>query len=337
LRQPQIMETRHSRIAGIGAYLPKRVVTNAELGRFLGVTPEWIVERCGIQERHYAAEGEGTAAMAAEAVRKAVADAGWKLSDIDFILFATLSPDHFFPGSGVYLQNILGLSHIAVMDVRNQCTGFLYSLVTADALIAGGKYHRIVVVGAEIHSHCLEVPETKKEIAILFGDGAAAVALEVGAEPLMLASALHADGSGADCLKLELFDVSRRPWITPEDIQNRRHIPVMDGMRVFIRAVKEITKTARFLVENVGKQLEEVDLIIPHQANLRVIESVRRHLKLPPEKFFTNIQTRGNTTAASIPLAMADARDAGVLKRGQLVLLVAFGSGFTWGGTLIRY
>jgi len=331
------MEIRHSRIAGIGAYLPKRVVSSAELGKSLGVTEDWILERCGIRERHYAAEGEGTAAMAAEAVKRAVADAGWQLADIDFIIFATLSPDHFFPGSGVYLQNMLGLGHIAVMDVRNQCTGFLYSLVTADALIASGKYKRIVVVGAEIHSHCLEVPETTKEIAILFGDGAAAVALEVGEEPMLISSVLHADGSGAHCLKLELFDVSRRPWITTEDIQNRRHIPVMDGMRVFIRAVKEITRTAKFVVEQAGMRLEDVDLIIPHQANIRVIETVRKHLKLAPEKFFANIQVRGNTTAASIPIAMADARDAGVLKRGQLVLLVAFGSGFTWGGTLIRY
>ena len=194
----------------MGAYLPKRVVTNAELGKFLGVTEEWIVERCGIQERRYAADGEGTAAMAALAVRQAVTDVGWKLEDVDFILFATLSPDHFFPGSGVYLQNILGLSHIAAMDVRNQCTGFLYSLVTADALIASGKYRRIVVVGAEIHSHCLEVPDTNKEVAILFGDGAAAVALEVSDAPLILSSSLHCDGSGADYLKLELYGAPQK-------------------------------------------------------------------------------------------------------------------------------
>jgi len=170
----------------MGAYLPERVVPNEELARFLGVTDAWIVERCGIRERRFAAEGEGTAAMAAHAVKRAVADAGWELGDIDFILFATLSPDHFFPGSGVYLQNILGLAHIGVVDVRNQCTGFLYSLVMADALIASGLYRRIVIVGAEIHSHCLEVPETNKEVAVLFGDGAAAVALEIGSEPLIL-------------------------------------------------------------------------------------------------------------------------------------------------------
>jgi len=296
-----------------------------------------MVERCGIRERRYAAQGEGTAAMAAEAVRQAVADAGWKLEDIDFIIFATLSPDHFFPGSGVYLQNILGLSHIAVMDVRNQCSGFLYSLVVADSLIASRRYHRIVVIGAEIHSHCLEVPETNKEVAILFGDGAAAVALEVSEEPLILSSSLHVDGSGADYLKLELFEQKRRPWITPEDIRERRQIPVMDGMRVFLRAVTEMTATSKSVVEKAGKKLDDVDLVVPHQANLRINETVRRRLHLPPEKFFHNIQTRGNTTAASIPLAMVEAREAGVLKRGQLVLLVSFGSGFTWGGALIRF
>lgn len=321
----------------MGAYLPDRVVTNAELSCALGVTDEWIVERCGIRERRFAAQGEGTAAMAAHAVRRAVADAGWQLHDIDFILFAILTPEHFFPGSGVYLQAMLGLPHIAVMDVRNQRAGFLYSLVTANALIGSGQYRRIVVVGSEVHSHALEVPETNKEIAILFGDGAAAVALETSAEPMMLASTLHADGTGADCLKLELFEIKRRPWITPEDIQRRRQIPVMDGKRVFLRAVSEMTATAKAVLAKAGRKLEEIDLVVPHQANLRINETVRHRLGLPPEKFFNNIQTRGNTTAASIPLAMVEAREAGVLRRGQLVLLVAFGSGYTWGGALLRF
>jgi len=331
------MELKHSRIAGMGAYLPERVVTNAELGNTLGVPEEWIVERCGIQERRYAADGEGTAAMAAEAVRRAVADAGWQLADIDFVLFATLSPDHFFPGSGVYLQTMLGLPFIPVMDVRNQCSGFLYSLVTANALIASGQSRRVVVVGSETHSHCLNVPNTNKEIAVLFGDGAAAVALEVAESPLILASELHTDGSGADHLKLELFDFKMRPYVTPDDIINRKHIPVMDGKRVFLRAVAEMTATAKSLVKQIGIHFTDIDLVIPHQANLRINETVRRRLDLPPEKFFNNIQTRGNTTAASIPLAMVEAREAGILQRGQLVLLVSFGSGFTWGGALIRF
>ena len=331
------MEIRHSRIAGMGAYLPERIVTNDELGRFLGVTNNWIVERCGIRERRFAAQGEGTAAMAAKAIRSAVGDAGWSLRDIDFIIFATLSPDHFFPGSGCYAQALLGLPNIPVMDVRNQCSGFVYSLVVANALIASAQYHRIVVVGAEVHSHCLEVPETNNEVAVLFGDGAAAVALEVGDTPTILASELHVDGTGADALKMEVFDNSRRPFLTVEDIHNRRHIPVMDGIRVFRRAVTEMTATAKALVAKAGKRIEDLDLAIAHQANLRIVEMVRLRLGLPPEKMFNNIQTRGNTTAASIPLAMVEARDAGVLKRGNLLLLVTFGSGFTWGGAVIRY
>ena len=223
------------------------------------------------------------------------------------------------------------------MDVRNQCSGFVYSLVVANALIASAQYQRIVVVGAEIHSHCLEVPETNNEVAVLFGDAAAAVALEVSDTPTILASELHVDGSGADALKMEVFDNSRRPFLTVEDIQNRRHIPVMDGIRVFRRAVVEMTATAKTLLEKAGKKLEDVDLVIAHQANLRIVEMVRHRLGLPPEKMFNNIQIRGNTTAASIPLAMVEARDAGVLRRGNLLLLVTFGSGFTWGGAVVQY
>jgi 3-oxoacyl-[acyl-carrier-protein] synthase-3 len=223
------------------------------------------------------------------------------------------------------------------MDVRNQCSGFVYSLVVANALIGSAQYRRVVVVGAEVHSHCLEVPETSNEVAVLFGDGAAAVALEVSDTPTILASELHVDGTGADALKMEVFDNRRRPFLTVEDIQNRRHIPVMDGIRVFRRAVVEMTATAKALLEKVGKKLEDVDLVIAHQANLRIVEMVRHRLGLPAEKMFNNIQIRGNTTAASIPLAMVEARDAGMLRRGNLVLLLTFGSGFTWGGAVIRY
>lgn len=331
------MMAGHSRIAGLGAYLPERVVPNAELGAFLGVTDEWIVERCGIRERRYAADGEGTAAMAGKAVRKCAEDAGWELADIDFVIFATLSPDHFFPGSGVYMQHQLGMPHIPVMDVRNQCSGFLFGLVVADALISSGAYRKVVVVGAEIHSHCLEVPETNKEVAVLFGDGAAAAAIEPSEEKCLLASDLHVDGSGADYLKLELFEQKRRPWITPQDIIARRQIPVMDGVKVFLRAVAETTASARATLAKAGEDIGNVKLVIPHQANFRINDTVRRRLRLPPEKMFHNIQTRGNTTAASVPLAMYEAREAGLYSRGDLLLLTAFGSGFTWGSALLRF
>lgn len=322
----------------MGAYLPDRIVTNAELAASLGVTESWILERCGIEERRFAADGEGTAAMGAEALRRAISDAGWALSDVEFVIFATLSPDHMFPGSGCYAHALLGLpNHVGVLDVRNQCSGFLYGLVVAHALIASALYSRIALVGADIHSHCLDVPETNREVAILFGDGAAAVALEASEEPGLMSSTLHVDGTGADHLKLELFDTRRRPWITQQDLESRRQIPVMDGSRVFLRAVCELGKTAYAVVHAAHKTLDDVDLVIPHQANLRINETVRKRLGLPPQKMFHNIQKRGNTTAASIPLAMVEAREAGILKRGQLVLLLAFGSGFTWGGALLRY
>lgn len=247
------MMAGHSRIVGLGAYLPERIVTNAEIGAFVGVSEDWIVERCGIRERRYAADGEGTAAMASEAVKKCAADAGWELDEIDFVVFATLSPDHFFPGAGVYMQTRLGLPHIPVMDIRNQCSGFLYGLVVADALISTGAYRKVAVIGADLHSHCLEVPETSKDVAVLFGDGAAAVAMERAEEKHLLASDLHVDGSGADYLKLELFDNKRRPWITAEDIVARRQIPVMDGVKVFLRAVAETTASARTTLAKAGE------------------------------------------------------------------------------------
>ena len=229
------------------------------------------------------------------------------------------APTIFSRVPGVTRRLCSEFPNIPVMDVRNQCSGFVYSLVVANALIASAQYQRIIVVGAEIHSHCLEVPETNNEVAVLFGDAAAAVALEVSDTPTILASELHVDGSGADALKMEVFDNSRRPFLTVEDIQNRRHIPVMDGIRVFRRAVAEMTATAKTLLEKAAKKLEDVDLVIAHQANLRIVEMVRHRLGLPPEKMFNNIQIRGNTTAASIPLAMVEARDAGVLRRGNLL------------------
>ena len=275
--------------------------------------------------------------MAAAASSMALAEANWSPADVEYVIFATLSPDHHFPGSGVRLQHMLGLGQVGALDVRTQCSGFLYALEIGNALIRSGKYSRILVVGAEIHSHTLEVPETNPDVAILFGDGAAAMALEASREEGIIESSIHSDGSGASALQLEIFDISKRPYLTVQDVVNRRHIPVMDGTRIFLRAVKEMTAVAEFIVRKCGKTLDDVDLVIPHQANLRINETVRKRLHLSPEKVFNNIQTRGNTTAASIPLAMAEARSAGALRRGQLVLLVAFGSGFTWGAVLLRF
>jgi 3-oxoacyl-[acyl-carrier-protein] synthase-3 len=331
------MHMRTSRFAGLGAYLPERVVTNQDLAKYLDTSDEWIVQRTGIHERRFTNPGEGTASMGAEAAKRAVADAGWSLSEVDFIVFATLTPDHFFPGAGCYMQAQLGLPGVGVLDVRNQCTGFLYGLTVANALIVAGQYQRILVVGSETHSACLEDPRAPRDVAVLFGDGAAAVAMEAGTGEGLLSSVLHADGRGAEFLKLELFDFKQKPYITEKDLHAGRQFPRMDGRQVFRSAVDGMVGACQETLAAVGKTLADVDLVIAHQANLRIAEAVRIRLELPAEKMFNNIQTRGNTTAASIPLAMVDARAAGKLKRGQLLMLLAFGSGFTWGGHLWRF
>src|SRR5438132_4165938 len=232
------MQLRTCRIAGMGAYLPERVVTNEDLTRFLNTSDEWIVQRTGIHQRHFTAPGEGTASMGAEAARRAVADAGWSLADVEFIVFATTTPDHFFPGAGCYMQALLGLPGVGALDVRNQCSGFVYALTVANALIAAGQYGRIVLVGSETHSACLEDAAAPRDVAVLFGDGAAALALEAGSQEGLLSAVLHADGRGADALKLELFDFQRKPYISPADLEQGRQFPVMDGKLVFRTAVE---------------------------------------------------------------------------------------------------
>jgi 3-oxoacyl-[acyl-carrier-protein] synthase-3 len=331
------MQSRRSRIAGMGAYLPERVVSSDELAAYFGTTRQWILDRTGILERRFAAVGEGTAAMGAAAARRAIQDAGWLPQQVEFIIFATSSPDHFTPGAGCYMQAMLDLPNIGVIDVRNQCSGFVYALTLANALIVAGQYSRILIVCAEVHSHVLEHPSAPPDVAILFGDGAAAVALEASSEEGFITSTLHADGRGADALKLELFDIKKRPYITAQDLENGRQFPVMDGAQVFLSAVNALVKTSSEVLVRARKTLADVDLLIPHQANLRINEMVRRRLRLPEEKVLNNIQTRGNIGAGSIPLAMVEARDAGVLKRGDLLLALAFGAGFAWGGTLLRF
>ena len=331
------MQKTHCAIVGMGAYLPERVVTNDDLATLFDTSDDWIRSRTGIVERRYAAQGEGTAQLASHAAREAMADAGWTADDVDLLLFATLSPDHHFPGSGCYLQAMLDLGSVPAMDLRTQCTGFLYGLATARAFIVSEQYRRVLVVGAEIHSHTLEHPDAPRDLAVLFGDGAAAVAVERTDKPGLLAPVLHADGRGASALQLTLFEMSRRPWVTPQDIEAGRQFPTMDNAKVFLEAVRRMEQAVHEVLASAGHDLDEVALVIPHQANLRISEALRRRLGLAPERVFNNIQTRGNLTAASLPMALYDARQAGRLPERGLVLLVAFGSGFTWGGALLRF
>jgi 3-oxoacyl-[acyl-carrier-protein] synthase-3 len=328
-----------SAIVGTGAYAPDRVITNADLEQWMDTSDEWIRERTGIEERRWVPEGVTGAEMARRASEAALANAGLTPDDVDAIILATLSPDHFFPGTGVFLQRELGLPGTPALDVRTQCTGFVYGLSVADAWIRVGQYRTILLVGVEIHSTGLDVSTRGRDIAVLFGDGAGAVVVQAcdQKERGVLSTHLHADGRYADALWGEVSSSAKHPRIAEEDIREGRHYPTMQGKEVFKHAVVRMPQAVHEALEANGLAIEDIDLLIPHQANLRIAEAVRRKLGLPEERVYNNIQRYGNTTAASIPLALAEAVGAGMLAEGDLLCLTAFGSGFTWGSALIRW
>jgi len=329
---------RRSRILGIGSHVPPRVVTNHELAQLMETTDEWIVERTGIRERRWVDEGVGSSDLGAEAARKALAAAGLGLERIQMVIFATLSPDHDFPGTGVFLQRKLGLPPMPVLDIRQQCTGFIYGVAIADNFIRAGTYKTILVVGAEIHSTGLDVSTNGRDVAVLFGDGAGAVVvgLSDGPEHQILSTHLHADGTDAEILWVEKPGSKDKPMISHEDIEAGRQFPKMVGKKVFKHAVTRMPQAImEGMIANQIK-LEDIDMVIPHQANLRINEMVGKMIGLPPEKMHNNIQKVGNTTAASIPLCLKDAIAQGKVKSGDLVCLVAFGAGLTWGSVFVR-
>ncbi len=329
---------RRTRIISTGRYVPPKVVTNDDLSKILPTSDEWIRERTGIEKRHFVDSEIGASDLGTEAAKLALQRAGLKPTDIDFIIFATLSPDYMFPGSGCLLQEKLGVPGIGALDVRNQCTGFIYGLSVADAYIRAGIYHRILLVGAEIQSTGVEFAERGRHIAVLFGDGAGAVILEPCEDGRgVLSTHLHADGRYARELWTENPGSRRIPRLYPEMLSDGSTFPQMNGREVFKHAV---TKFPEVIMEALNKnelKLEDVDLVIPHQANLRISEAVTTRLGLPPEKVFNNIQRYGNTTAASIPIALDEALEMGKLKDGDLLVLAAFGSGFTWASAAIRW
>jgi len=329
---------RRTRILSTGRYVPPKVVTNDDLSKILPTSDEWIRERTGIEKRHFVDNEIGASDLGTEAAKIALQRASLKPSDIDFIIFATLSPDLFFPGSGCLLQQKLGIPGIGALDIRNQCTGFIYGLSVADAFIRSGVYRRILLVGAEVHSTGVEFAERGRHIAVLFGDGAGAVVLEPCEDGRgILSTHLHADGRYARDLWTENPGSRRIPRLYPEMLTDGSAFPQMNGREVFKHAV---TKFPEVIMEALNKnelKLEDVDLLIPHQANLRISEAVATRLGLPPEKVFNNIQRYGNTTAASIPIALDEALEMGKLKDGDLLVLAAFGSGFTWASAAIKW
>ena len=325
-------------IAGTGFYVPDRVVTNQDLTEFMDTSDEWIVERTGIRERRWVPEGMSGAEMARRASEMALQEAGIEASDIDAIVLGTLSPDHFFPGTGVFLQRELGLEKVPALDIRAQCSGFIYGLSVADAWIRAGQYRTILLVGVEIQSTGIDVSTRGRDIAVLFGDGAGAAVLTANdGDRGVVATHIHSDGRFAEVLWGEFQSSKHHPRIDTEIIAQGRHYPTMEGREVFKNAVTRMPEVVREVLDANGLTTEDIDLLIPHQANQRISEMVQRRLRLPAEKVFNNIERYGNTTAATIPIALAEAVRAGRLAQGDLLCLVAFGSGFTWGASLIRW
>jgi 3-oxoacyl-[acyl-carrier-protein] synthase-3 len=320
--------------------VPSKVVTNDDLAKLMPTSDEWIHQRTGIRERRFIErDGIGASDLAVPASLMAIERAGRSVSDVDMIIFATLSPDVNFPGSGCFLGQKLGLPGVPALDVRNQCSGFLYALSIADAWVRTGAYKNILVAGAEVHSTGIELNERGRDVAVLFGDGAGAAL--IGPSPSeqrgVLSIALHADGSGAQDLWLRAPASSQIPRITHEMLDRGDHFPAMNGKQVFRWATEKMPEVAHEVLKIAEIRPNDVDLFVPHQANMRINQMVAQKLGLPPEKVVHNIERYGNTTAATIPIGLSEAYAEGKLGEGKNVLMAAFGSGYTWGGAVVRF
>lgn len=334
--------SNRSRIMGVGMSVPSRVVTNYDLAAKMETTHEWIVERTGIEERRWVEPGETGAGLAAKASREAIEKAGIVAEDIDLIIYATLSPDIYFPGTGVLLQRELGIGHKGVpcLDIRQQCTGFIYGLSIADAYIRSGSFKHILLVGAEIQSTGLDVSTRGRDITVIFGDGAGAAVIGVAIDEahMILSTHIHADGTEAEILWTETPASRNHPRLSVEDLEAGKQFPQMKGKNVFKHAVTRMPQAIMEGMQANGiKSIAEIDMVIPHQANLRINQMVAQMIGLPPEKMHNNIQKYGNTTAATIPICMHEAIELGKIKPGDLVCLVAFGAGLTWGSAFLRF
>ena len=326
-------------ITGTGHYVPDRVVTNAELVTYVGGSAEWITERTGIVERRWARASQSTSQLGFLAATAALSDAGLDPQDLDALIFATLSPDYMFPGCGVLLQQMLGVDGLPSFDVRNQCSGYLYALQSAHAFVQSGIYTRVLVVGAEIHSAGLDFSEEGRGITVLFGDGAGAVIVErrESEDDIGIASiTLGADGSGAESLCCERPGSKDGVHLTIEDLRRKRHFPKMNGRAVFRHAIETLTEQLSSLSKRYDLDPSEV-LFVPHQANRRINEHLADSLGIPSDRVVHTIEHFGNTTAASIPMALDVARREGRVQPGTNVVHAAFGSGFTWGSSLVRF
>ena len=346
-----------TKIAGVGYYVPKNVVTNHDLLKYMDTSDEWIQERSGIKERRYADRiGETTATMGIEAATIAIERAGITALDIDFIIFATLSPDYYFPGCGVLLQRAMKMKEIGALDIRNQCSGFVYALSIADQYIRSGMYKNILVVGSEKHSFGLDFSTRGRNISVIFGDGAGAVVVQPTEKEGqgILSTHLHSDGESAEILAMYNPGTHANHWVkdpvadfedaeigkmfmSNEMIGKAQNFPNMDGPAVFKKAVIKFPEVVMEALTKNDLTPNDIRLLIPHQANLRIAQFVQQKLALRDDQVFNNIDKYGNTTAASIPIALCEAWEMGKIKEGDLICLAAFGSGFTWGSALLRW
>jgi 3-oxoacyl-[acyl-carrier-protein] synthase-3 len=332
---------RRSQILGIGSHAPDRVVTNADLTQWMETTDEWIVERTGIRERRWVPEGQGIGAsdLGVEAAKRALEAAEVPLEKIDMVVFATLSPDHNFPGAGVFLQRKLGLRPMPVLDIRQQCTGFVHALSVADQFVKTGAAEHVLVVGAEVHSTGIDISTRGRDVAVLFGDAAGAAVVGPSREEGrgILSTHLYADGAFAEDLWVDAPASRRHPRLSAADLDAGLHYPSMKGKSVFKHAVTRMPEVVHEALGKNGYTIADLGCLIPHQANLRINQVVQHALGLPDHKIHNNIDRYGNTTAATIPLCMDEALRVGKIRRGDLVCLVAFGAGFTWGSALLRW
>ncbi|MBI3928275.1 MAG: ketoacyl-ACP synthase III [Armatimonadetes bacterium] len=326
-------------ILGTGSYLPERVVTNDELATRFTTSDEWIQQRSGVRERRYAAPSETPATMGAEASRRALEAAGIGPKDLDFIICATQTPEYLFPGTGCVVQEQLGALGIGALDVRNQCTGFLYGLSIADAYIKTGTFRRILLVCTELHSRGLQFSDEGRHVTVLFGDGAGAVVLGPTEEEGrgLMSVQLHADGRYARDLMVEGPGFWSDPWCDPSIFEQGRHFPRMNGRMVFKEAVSCMRQVVSDTLAKNGLRPEDVDHFIPHQANRRINEAVADHFKLDEARVDHSIERYGNCAAASVPIALDERVRSGEIHPGQLLLFATFAAGFTWGGAAMRW
>ncbi len=329
----------HSRIVGTGFHVPERIVTNDDLAKSMDTTDEWIRTRTGIQERRWAVEGETSAALAHRAAERALEMAGIQPKELDAIIYATSTPDHFVPGGGVFLQRLMQLGTIPALDIRQACSGFVYGLSVADAWIRTGSFRRILVVGAEIQSTGMDVSTAGRHTAVIFADGAGAVVLVPESDPArgLLAFDLQSQGEFAEMLWVDAPGSMYHPRISPRHLEEGRQYLQMDGKEVFRHAVTRMPESVRAVLKKIGAAPADLALLLSHQANLRISEMVQRELKLRDEQVYNNIQRYGNTTAATLPILLDECVRADRLHPGDLLAMTAFGSGFSWGSVACRW